>query len=60
MWTCRSGDDLQLAINEAKKYGLKYDAINDNPWFITNSRKMYATIYVDDRAPGSIEYFLKM
>lgn len=58
MWTCRDGDDLQDAVRAASKCGLTYDAINDNPWFSTGSRKIYATIYVDDRAPGSIEYFL--
>jgi hypothetical protein len=59
LWTCRSGLDLRVALASSTAYGIKFDAINDNPWFMTGSRKIYCTLYVDDRAPGSIQYFLE-
>ena len=74
LWTCRELDTLQEAVDRCTKAGLKFDAINANtpaemdyiarkskggePAFAQS--KIYADIYVDDKAHGSIEYFLKI
>lgn len=74
LWTCREAGTLQEAIDRCKEYGLEFDAINDNApahaEYVTKmlkenghifaNRKIYANIYVDDKSPGSIEYFLQM
>lgn len=58
LWTCRStGEELVHAVEAAQEYGLVFDYINSG-FYIEPSRKIYATLYVDDRAPGSIEYFV--
>lgn len=51
LWTCRSGEYLDEAIEFCSKHGIEFDAINDNipelsfrPW-----PKVYADIYIDDR-----------
>ena len=74
LWTCRERDSLQEAVDRCTKAGLEFDAVNANtptemdyiarkskdgePAFAQS--KIYADIYVDDKAPGSIEYFLKI
>ena len=60
LWTCRSGNSLINAIRECEKYNLKFNAINSNhpntkeEFNIshpeTESRKIYANYYLDDRA----------
>lgn len=64
LWTCRSGLLLKEAVSFCKEQGLEFDAINDNleedkefwkdsiEWSIDNgkARKIYADIYIDDRA----------
>lgn len=74
LWTCREGGALQEAIDRCREIGLEFDAVNDNApsqqiWrsqalkesgHIFAQRKVFANIYVDDRAPGSIEFFLKI
>jgi hypothetical protein len=72
LWTCRDAGYLQEAIQRCKKQGLKFDAFNSNPpsqikylhkqlekGNVFALRKIYADLYVDDKSPGSIEYFLK-
>jgi|ETNvirenome_6_85_1030632.scaffolds.fasta_scaffold76169_2 hypothetical protein len=59
LWTCRTDEYLDQAIEAAREHGLKYDYIMEDPeWSSNTSRKINATIFVDDKAPGSIEYFL--
>lgn len=54
LWSCRSGNDLQQAVNWCTAYGLQFDAINENlPEIIdlygADSRKISADFYIDDR-----------
>ena len=54
LWTCREGDLLKSAVKFCKRYGLEFDAVNDNlrgniEHFNNNSRKVCADYYIDDR-----------
>lgn len=75
LWTCREGEKLKDAVDRCKKeFNLWFDAVNDNSpsqkayierklketGHMLAQRKIFANIYVDDRAPGSIEFFLKI
>lgn len=53
--TCRSGQRLTDAVTMCRKNGLVFQAINDNlpqviQHFGTNPRKIYADLYIDDKA----------
>ena len=55
LWTCRVGDKLREAIQWCEEHGLIFDAVNENlpeilERFGSDNRKIYADIYVDDRA----------
>lgn len=62
LWTCRNGEHLQAAVDACAKYGLYFDAVNDNdPQHLQNweahhgkplkySPKIYADLYIDDKA----------
>lgn len=54
LWTCRTDNVLNDAIEFCKKYGLEFDAINDNVEEIKkiglNPRKVYCDEYIDDKA----------
>lgn len=55
LWTCREGQHLEEALAWCKSFGLEFDAVNENlpetiEAFGTNSRKIAATEYWDDRA----------
>lgn len=57
LWTCRSGLYLTEAIDWCFYYGLEFDAVNDNipemtELFGSNSRKIYASYYIDDKNIG--------
>ena len=71
LWTCREGKSLEIAEARCKEYGLNLISINENTptevlfqearakeGDLLALRKIYADIYVDDKAPGSIEYYL--
>jgi len=56
LWTCRSGDSLQKAIEWCHDLGLVFDAVNDDIPCIKDdafgklkSVKVLADIYLDDR-----------
>lgn len=54
LWTCRVGDRLAEAVQWCKDHGLEFDAVNTNlpevlEWMGTDSRKIYADVYIDDR-----------
>lgn len=64
--TCRSGDQLLEAINWMLDQGIKFHRVNDNEpksiaLYNSNSRKIYAHVYVDDKNlggfPGWIEAY---
>ena len=54
LWTCREGDYLKAAVKFCARYGLHFDAINDNVqenierWG-NNCRKVFADYYIDDK-----------
>jgi hypothetical protein len=58
LWTMRSngkdGPMLDQAMEFCRRQGVEFDAVNDNPqplsW--TDSRKVYAHLYIDDAAVG--------
>lgn len=55
LWTCRDGRMLDEAVMWCEANGLLFDAINDNipeavEKFGSNSRKVFATVYIDDKA----------
>jgi len=56
LWTYRSGNELNEAVEFCKKHGLEFFAINkSDPEEVFNhtiSRKIYADIYIDDRNIG--------
>ena len=55
LWTCRTGDMLQEAVNFCKEtLGIEFDAVNDNlpevvQYFGGSTRKVFANMYLDDR-----------
>lgn len=62
LWTCRSGEDLDNAVEWCGKYGLRFDAVNDNlqeniDMYHNNSRKVYANVYIDDQ--NAPEWFMQ-
>ena len=55
LWTCRSGKRLSEAVQRCRRNGLTFNAVNENmPETIKrlghNPRKIYADIYIDDKA----------
>jgi hypothetical protein len=54
LYTMRSGEYLQEAIDYLKAEGIEFWAVNENPTqkFWTDSPKVYAHIYIDDAAFG--------
>lgn len=56
LWTFRSGDELEEAVEYCRKRGLEFYAVNKNyPEEIyddTISRKIIADVYIDDRNLG--------
>ena len=61
LWTCRIGDRLKEAVEWCKDYGLEFDAVNENlpeilERFGGESRKVYADVYIDDKAVNKPKY----
>jgi len=57
--TCRSGEQLLNAINYLLQQGVKFHRVNDNEpensaKYKSNSRKIYAHVYVDDKQVGGL------
>ena len=53
LWTCRSGEDLEFAVNWCKERGLIFDTVNENlprviEMYHGDTRKVSADIYIDD------------
>ena len=64
LWTCRGGDYLDTAIAWCAGHGLKFDAVNENlpeivERFESEDRKIYADIYLDDRAMVPVEFIYR-
>ena len=65
LWTCRDGDSLDEAVQWCKAQGLEFDAVNDNTektkeehlrLFGSLGRKIYANVYIDDRASSPRDF----
>ena len=61
LWTCRTGELLDKAVNWCVDHGLKLDGINENlPEVIEHmggdTRKIYADEYIDDKMSGRFWY----
>lgn len=58
LWTYRNGGVLEEAVNFCRKHGVEFYAVNKNypeeVWGETESRKILADIYIDDRNLGGI------
>lgn len=55
LWSCRSGEKLEDAVDWCIKRGLVFDAVNENlpesiEHFGEDTRKIYATEYIDDKS----------
>jgi hydroxymethylpyrimidine pyrophosphatase-like HAD family hydrolase len=53
IWTCRTGEDLQIAIRILNENNIPYDCINETlPSFVNqwgnDGRKIWAEVYIDD------------
>lgn len=54
LWTCRSGEDLKIAVDACFEQGLVFDVVNENlpdmiEKFGGDSRKVFADKYIDDK-----------
>lgn len=64
LWTCRTDEDLSKALSWCSNLGLSFDAVNENlPEILAlyggDSRKIFADIYIDDRAMAPWEYAIR-
>lgn len=55
LWTCRIGDNLRKAVQYCAERGLRFNYINENSSetirrFGCNPRKVFADVYIDDKA----------
>ena len=69
LWTCREGKALDEAVQWCKIHGLTFDTINENvqeskEWYKSNglpydnTRKVYADVYIDDKAVSAESFEL--
>lgn len=61
LWTCRVNDKLEAAIKTCSDVGLHLTAINNGDpdnlaKYGTDPRKIYADVYIDDKALGYSKY----
>ena len=61
LYTCRKGNELEEAVEWCKDRGLIFDYINENTqehieWAGGDTRKIYADIYIDDKAVAVEDY----
>lgn len=55
LWTCRCDERLKEAVAWCRRFGLKFDYVNENaPEMIekhgSDTRKIFADVYIDDKA----------
>jgi hypothetical protein len=55
LWTCRCGNRLEEAVSWCRGFDLEFDAVNENlpemiEYFGNDSRKIFADVYIDDKA----------
>lgn len=63
LWTCRVGERLQEAVDWCRRYGLEFDAVNDNlPEMVekwgNQTRKVFADVYIDDKSVNKPKYHI--
>lgn len=61
LWTNRSGENLEEAVEWCKQRGLEFDTVNENlPELIelykNDCRKINADIYIDDKAANPLQH----
>lgn len=61
LWTCRDGDFLKDAVDYCAATGLQFDAVNSNlpetiSMFNNDTRKVFADLYIDDKAIPHIQH----
>lgn len=59
LYTCRTGDDLAVAVEYCRDHGLEFEFVNENlPELIElyggDTRKINADFYIDDKAVNPI------
>lgn len=52
LWTCRDGDELAAAAAYLRDRGIPLYGVNEHPAHPGVSRKVFANLYIDDRALG--------
>lgn len=55
LWTSRTGEDLEAAVQWSKEQGITFDAVNEPlleqmARWKNDTRKIYADVYIDDKA----------
>lgn len=55
LWSCRTDDMLQAAVDFCAEHGLLFDAVNENlpevqAFYHGDTRKVFANMYLDDRS----------
>lgn len=64
LWTCRTNQKLAEAVEWCKAQGLEFDAVNENlpeileAWGGVDNRKVFADVYIDDKAKNKPKYFV--
>lgn len=61
LWTCREGEYLTQAVEYCRNNGLEFDYVNENSkealeFLATDTRKIYADLYIDDKAETYCEF----
>ncbi|WP_277407893.1 hypothetical protein [Lacrimispora xylanisolvens] len=61
LWTCRCGTRLEEAVSWCRGFNLEFDAVNENlsemvEFYGNDSRKIFADIYIDDKAKIKARY----
>jgi hypothetical protein len=64
LWTCRHGNKLAQAVMWLFERGVSVDLINEDAasqivTYGSGNRKIGADYYIDDKSPGSVEWFLR-
>lgn len=55
LWTCRTGEALERAVEYCRSLGIEFDAVNKNlPGVFKTSSKIYADVYLDDKGTCKI------
>ncbi len=62
LWTCRTEQKRNEAVEWCRSHGLEFDAVNENlpeileAWDGNESRKIFADVYIDDKAKNKPGY----